>query len=117
MRSFRVMSILFILFLLSCNTQMKFDKTKWRELSQDDFYQYRGEMLKDLLDNYKLIGMKFTEIHELLGKSDDGGPHESEYNISENYSFLAKHTIKMLHLNFNDDSIVTSIKILENEDD
>ncbi len=66
--------ILLFLSLLACkNTKQdkneeKFDKTKWVTKNNLD-YPYRNEMLKDLVYNTKLKGLKQDEVFNLLSTS------------------------------------------------
>jgi hypothetical protein len=48
-------------------TPEKFDKTKWA-IQKDRDYPHRDNMLNDLIDNYKLHGLKMDSIINLLGQ-------------------------------------------------
>lgn len=56
-----------MLCFFSCNSQKKFDKTKWA-IREDMEYPYRRAMLKDLTDNYKLNGLSYKQLIALLGE-------------------------------------------------
>jgi hypothetical protein len=104
-----------ILTLLSCFS--RFDKYKWRQKNDIEFYQFRDNMLKDLLSNYKLNGLSYSQLIDLLGKPDRVFNKDSDliyYSIVTNYGrdidpIYAKYLIFKL----NKDSIVIDYKIKE----
>jgi len=63
--------IIFSLCFFACKSkpatpQEKFDKIRWSTMSGTE-YPYRNRMLKDLIANYKLKGLKKDEVEYLLG--------------------------------------------------
>lgn len=117
---FFYIAILFIglSFLLACNNenrQMKFDKNKWNEQADPLFpSSYRSKMITDLVTNYKLKGLKYFELTELLGVPDFKDSSSLSYKIEVDY----KHDIdpvytKDLDFTFSKDSIITSFKVNE----
>src|SRR6187399_801350 len=76
-----ISELLFLLCCMSCNlndkrpaqpgtvtnTSIEFDKTKWMTGS-DYYYPYRDKMLKDLMGNGKLKGLKKDKVLDLLGE-------------------------------------------------
>lgn len=67
-----------LIFVYSCNndtkktepnTSLKFDKTKWK-VKDDDKYLHRNNMLKDLISNQKINGLKKQELIDFLVQPD-----------------------------------------------
>ena len=110
-------SLLFIALigLFSCKDfgQIKFDKGKW--ISKDDMeFPYRNKMLKDLTTNYKLVGLKHSEIINLLGEPNYSDSSSFAYQVIEDYgSDIDPVYTKNLDFEFNKDSIITAFKIAE----
>lgn len=99
--------------LLSCNQQIKFDRTKWK--TKDDMeYPYRNDMLKDLTTNYKLVGLKYAELLELLGQPNFKDSSSLTYKIIEDYKQdIDPVYTKNLNFTFSSDSVITLFKIDE----
>jgi hypothetical protein len=99
----------------SCKMQVKFDKDKWSEKNDVDFPSpYRKKMLNDLVTNYKLVGLSYTEIINLLGSPNFKDSSSLGYTIIVDYG----HDIdpvysKTLDFTFGKDSIIKSFKINE----
>ena len=119
---------IFTLFLalccLSCNngkekkngsdttTAVKFDSTKWRTKTGDD-YPYRDEMLKDLISNNKLKGWKKDSVLALLGQPNHTDSNYMFYRIAQQrLGFFPLHT-KTLVIKLAADSTVEWRKIHE----
>lgn len=99
--------------LLSCNQQIKFDKTKWSTGGNMEF-PYRDRMLKDLTTNYKLVGLKYSELIVLLGQPQYNDSASSlGYEIDTHYDVIDPVYNKKLQFTFNKDSIITSFKVDE----
>jgi len=83
MRQTRI--FLFIsIFILSCQTDVKFNKVKWQTKEDPAFPPHsRKAMLKYLQSNYKLIGQKRTQLIELLGEPDYADDSSVAYKIEE----------------------------------
>ncbi|MCC7514190.1 MAG: hypothetical protein IT212_05825 [Bacteroidia bacterium] len=105
-------------FFFACNNgnrQVKFDKNKWNDQADPLFPSvYRSKMLTDLTTNYKLKGLKYSELIELLGIPDSKDSSSLSYKIVVDY----KHDIdpvytKDLDFTFSKDSIITSFQINE----
>jgi hypothetical protein len=68
----KVTTILILsIYFFSCKNKQddsaeKFDKIKWVTTDGRD-YPHRDKMLKDLIDNYKLHGLKMDSVINLLG--------------------------------------------------
>jgi hypothetical protein len=101
--------------LFSCKDfeQIKFDKGKWR--TKDDMeFPYRNKMLKDLTTNYKLVGLKHSEIIELLGEPNFSDSSSFAYQVIEDYgSDIDPVYTKNLDFEFSKDSMITAFKIEE----
>ena len=111
-------TLLFICVLLfGCDRDAKFDKAKW--LQQDDMqhYPYRLSMLKNLTGNYKLIGLTYFQLIELIGEPQKNLVTDSMqiyYPILTDYGsdIDPVHTIS-LEIVLNKDSIVNDYQIDE----
>ena len=56
---------------MSCENQLKFDSKKWMEYQDLDTYPYRDLMLRDIIDNNRLVGQKYQTIIESLGQPEE----------------------------------------------
>ena len=104
-----------ILCLTSCNSHTKFDKSKW--VVRDDMeYPYRRVMLRDLTDNYKLNGLSYKQLSDLLGEplNNTGDSSQLYYPVYEYYGSDIDpiHTIT-LDITLTKDSTVGNFKINE----
>ncbi len=111
-----------IFFLFSCNDnkqddkkQIKFEKEKWNEQTDPLFPSaYRPEMLNDLTSNYKLVGIKYSQLIKLLGIPDYKDSNSLSYKIIINYGHdIDPVYTKDLDFNFSKDSNVYYFKIDE----
>lgn len=112
MKTLKFSIAIFIIILLGCNTQIKFDKTKWA-LKDDIEYPYRDAMLKDLTTNYKLSGLKYSELISLLGPPQISDSTSLSYQVILHYNVIDPDYSKDLEFVFNKDSIIKSFKIFE----
>ena len=98
--------------LISCN--YSFDKTGWLKKEDVEDYPLRDNMLKDLLSNYKLRGLKYGELIDLIGKPQINDSSTISYQIEVDYGFNIDpvHT-KYLTFELNKDSLVVDYKIEE----
>lgn len=64
---------------VECIKELKFDKSLWLKNQQKDCYKDREKMLYNLLDNYKIKGLKYTEIEKLLGSTEIVSTSHSKY--------------------------------------
>lgn len=64
--------------------QEKFDKIKWGTKEGND-YPYRNNMLKNLVYNQKLKGLKKEEVMQLLGEPSRTDSNYLFYTISRSY--------------------------------
>ena len=98
----------------------KFDKSRWS--FAEDIHQYpdRNSILKDLTQNYLVIGMTYKQIKDFLGEPDNIGINEAKNDISYyiindyGYGFDIDpvHT-KSLILTLNEDKTLKSFRLLE----
>jgi hypothetical protein len=114
---YTIILLIGIPFFLSCNgdSPMKFDKTKWREKIDPAFPSpYRKRMLKDLLTNQKLVGLKYTQLTDLLGEPNFNDSSSLSYKIIVDYGYdIDPVYTKDLDFTFSKDSIITAIKVNE----
>lgn len=112
MRSIFILTLLTI--LVSCETQIKFDSRKWKELQDFDNYPYRELMLHDMVDNRKFIGFSFDQIIDSLGQPTALENAQLFYSIKAEYgSDIDPVYAKDLVLTIDQDSIVTHINVKE----
>jgi len=114
----KISLILTSIVFISCN--IKYDKMKWLKDNDGDPIKLpneRGLMLKDLTTNYKLIGLKYSKLIDLLGDPDfvDSTNSEIIYKITVHYDMIDPDYIKDLNFKFNKDSTITSFEITEQE--
>jgi hypothetical protein len=102
-----------LMFFLSCNQQIKFDKNKWGE-QEDRIYQYRNSMLKDLTSNHKLVGLQYPQLIQLLDTPDFTDKNVWGYSIVTDYgSDIDPVYIKNLEFSFSKDSVITGYHVEE----
>ncbi|MEO6488432.1 MAG: hypothetical protein ABIO04_00710 [Ferruginibacter sp.] len=95
------------------NGEQKFDKTKWK-IKEDKNYPYRNLMLKDLLINTKLHGLKKVEVLNLLGQPNRVDSNYLFYIVDQTHfvNIMPLHT-KTLVIKFSNDGTVEWRKIHE----
>jgi hypothetical protein len=119
----RILLPLFFLSCLACknisneepgNKLEKFDKVKWVTRNERQ-YPFRDGMLKDLMANYELHGIKKDSILNLLGPPDRTDSSYLFYTVAQ--QFLGNFTIplhtKTLVIKFMKDSTLEWRKIHE----
>lgn len=101
--------------LYETGNNIKFDKDKWTEVADPLFPSvYRPKMLSDLTTNYKLIGMKYSNLIELLGVPDFKDSISLSYKIVVDYKDdIDPIYTKSLDFTFSKDSTIISFKINE----
>lgn len=112
---FILLQFVIIALLVACNNnkQVKFDKSKWT-LKNDMEYPFRRQILNDLTTNYKLIGLNYSQLIELLGRPNYKDSVSVAYIIVENYGLdIDPVYTKNLDFTFSKDSIITSFKVNE----
>ncbi|CAH0177401.1 hypothetical protein SRABI27_01759 [Pedobacter sp. Bi27] len=105
-------AVLFMLFV-SCNNDISFDKAGWNT-TDDPLYPpaLRERMLDDLLNNHKLIGLKYSQLEKLIGIPDSKDSNFVYYRVVVDYG----HNIdpvytKNLMFQLLKDSLITSFKV------
>ena len=101
--------------LTACKGDMKFSKTGWSKEEDLGYYPFRDKMLKDLTINYKIKGLSYRQIINLLGKPEDNMYNDScsiYYNIIEDYGHdIDPVYVKTLEIKFDRDSLVKDFNI------
>ena len=89
--------------------------TKWNEQIDPAFpSQYRLKMLDDLTSNYKLKGIKYSELIDLLGTPDTKDNSSLSYRIIVDYwRDIDPIYSKDLDFEFSKDSVITAFSIKE----
>lgn len=113
-----ILQFFIFVFLSSCDgskKQIKFDKNKWNEQADPLFpSSFRSQMLTDLTTSYKLKGLKYSELIELLGVPDAKDSSSLSYKIMVDYERdIDPVYTKNLDFSFSKDSVVTSFKVNE----
>ncbi len=111
-----IIPLLFI-FLASCNNNKKFKKEKWQEQGDLKIYIHRKSMLSDLTRNYKLTGLSYRQLINLLGEPENNSDNEKDivyYEIETAYgSDIDPVYSKTLQIKLTKDSTVDSYAIKE----
>jgi hypothetical protein len=100
--------------LFSCQTQQKFDKTKWAEVADLKTFPNRKYMIDDLVNNYQLKGKKYSEIVKLLDKPQSklDSTMEIYYDIDIAYGTdIDPIYSKTLSITFDKDTVVKSFEV------
>ncbi|PJE45185.1 MAG: hypothetical protein CUR32_01285 [Flavobacterium sp.] len=105
-----------LLTILSCgHKENVFDKSKWSQ-KIDGFYQYREEMVEDLMSNHLRKGMSYKELQNLLGEPENYTDLEENtiaYGIMEDYGWnIDPVETKTLRIELTKDSLVSGYKII-----
>lgn len=113
---FIIIALLFFS-IASCNSNKKFDKVKWQEQGDLKIYTYRKSMLKDLTKNYKLTGLSYRQLINLIGEPEKYSDKEKDmvyYEIETDYgNDIDPVYTKTLQLKLTKDSTVESFIIKE----
>ncbi|MEO5942162.1 MAG: hypothetical protein ABIP30_02270 [Ferruginibacter sp.] len=108
---------LLVIALTSCSNDQKFEKAKWEEQGDLEIYPHRKYMLNDLTSNYKLTGLTYNELINLIGEPENYSGKEKDivyYDIETNYgSDIDPVYTKTLQLKLTKDSTVESFIIME----
>ena len=99
----------------SCDNQEKFVKVKWNESADPVFPPpNRKTMIKDLLTNYQIVGLKCSQLTDTLGDPDFKEDFSFGYRIEENYgNDIDPVYSKDLVFYFSTDSTITSYEVKE----
>jgi hypothetical protein len=117
-RQMRLLLILtFLTILTSCENQLKFDSGKWKEYEDLNSYPYRQLMLRDIVENNRLIGLSYQSIIDSLGQPQnysDKKLNELWYMVTTKYGTdIDPVYAKYLVLTIDNDSTVTKVDINE----
>lgn len=105
--------VLMAALLWGCNQPMNFDSAKWK-MKEDIEYTYRNKMVGDLTKNHKLVGLRYSQILDLLGVPQYEDSSRISYQVLHDYgSDIDPIHTKYLNLSISKDSIVTSFKVDE----
>jgi hypothetical protein len=112
---FYLLNVVFLLF--SCKQDIKFNENGWKQKGDLNSYTKRESMIKDLTENYKLRGLSYSKLIDLLGVPENYSNQKSNtitYNIvSEFRNNIDPVYIKNLEIQLSKDSIVKNYKIIE----
>jgi|SRR5690554_6559549 len=111
----KIFLLIVITLLSSCGVKdMEFEKSKWNERF-DGFYEYRENMVQDLMENHLHKGMDLKKVVELLGEPDNSqNRRENEiiYEIMVDYGWnIDPMEGKELYIEFDKDSTITDYRV------
>lgn len=111
----KILTLFTIILFSSCGVkEIEFDKSKWNK-KFDGFYEYRENMVEDLLQNHLKKGMDYQKVIELLGEpvnSQNNKTNEISYEIMVDYGWnIDPMEGKVLYIEFDKDSIVVGLKL------
>jgi hypothetical protein len=115
------MRLIYILILLtiftSCKNEIKFDSKKWKTYADLDQYPYRESMLGDIVDNDRLMGLKYQTVIDSLGQPEnywDKKENELWYSVTVDYGTdIDPVYTKHLTVTIGSDSTVEKVEIKE----
>lgn len=113
-KSKTVLFSLIILLFAACNRHSKFNRDNWGDTDGLTF-AYRNGMVDDLLQNYKLKGLKYQQVIHLLHRPQQSNTTEMMYEITETTTPGKPKYVKQLILALKD-SVVTDARIYEHTD-
>lgn len=106
-----------LIILTSCETQIKFDSSKWKEYRDLEVYPYRESMLRDIIDNKRLTGQKYQSVIDSLGQPAnyaDKKENELWYPVIVDYGTdIDPVYTKHLTVTMSNDSTVEKVEIRE----
>lgn len=106
--------ILLVIVLASCTNDIKYKKELWQETDSGFSSPYRDQMLKDLMVNHNLKGIKVNQLLELLGPADHVEDGLITYRVKIEYGGDTDPVYtKNLNFSYSKDSTITSFKIIE----
>lgn len=113
--SIPLLYIIGLLFISACNSNHKFDSSKWKEKKVDwEMSDFRENMLEDLITSKILIGMKLEGVINLLGQAESVIDGELIYLVREKYDTdIDPQYISMLKIEFDKNSQVKKCKLIE----
>jgi len=111
----KIFIISFLLLISSCGiNEIEFEKSKWNE-SFDGFYEYRENMVSDLIENHLQKGMSYKNVIDLLGEPANYNnikPNEIVYEIMVDYGWnIDPMEGKDLYLEFGKDSTLINSRL------
>ena len=108
-------AFLFVVSSCNMNSEIKFNSNQWKEREDPAFPpEQRSKMVADLTSNYKLVGLKYSELVKLLGIPDAKDSISLTYRITVDYGGdIDPVYMKELNFYFSKDSVITSFEIDE----
>lgn len=107
-----------ILFLSSCDklsSDKKFNKTEWMRIVDSGFVNAdRNKMVNDLIKNYKIENIKYSELIELLGEPNYKDSASLQYTLIMDYgNDIDPVYVKSLQFTMSKDFVIKSYEIKE----
>jgi len=101
-----------LLIIAACN--ISFDKRKWTEMNDPSLpLPSREKMLKELITNHKLVGLKYDQLIGILSTPDYSDSISSGYNIIIHWDGIDPDHVKTINFTLSKDSIITGFKVEE----
>ncbi|GGW55997.1 hypothetical protein GCM10008085_04260 [Winogradskyella epiphytica] len=113
----RILVLSIVCLSFSCGKQEKFDSGKWKQGGGENLLtEMRLKMTDDLINSKILVGKNQTEIHELLGNSEQVNtytePSTEFYPVMEKYKWnVDPDELIYLEIRFNKKDLAEDIKI------
>ncbi|MEO6149711.1 MAG: hypothetical protein ABIP28_06100 [Mucilaginibacter sp.] len=97
-----------------CSKKRKFERPLWGEGDGLNF-QYRDNMVDDLLATHQFKGMKLKQVTDSLGRPQGFKKNIMYYDIFLKLDTIPSSYIKRLYIHFNTDSVVTRAEVYEHD--
>ena len=95
-----------ILLLAGCVSNTKFNKAQWATRDNMSGFPHRSEMVNDLLQNNKTIGLKFPALIELLGQPESVIKDTIYYETYLHYDMIDPNYSEGVEFILNKDSTI-----------
>ncbi len=95
-----------ILLLSGCVSNTKFNKEQWHIRDDMGGTPYRDKMANDLLQSHKTIGLKYSELIDLLGSPESVNKDTIYYETFLHWDMIDPNYIEGVEFIINKDSII-----------
>lgn len=99
----------------ACTKQLKFDRSKWN-IGDGINFDYRNQMLDDLLQTHRFEGMKIKQVTDTLGRPEAFVKNSMYYDVYVKWDGAPPSYMKRLFFHFNADSVVTRVQVYEHSE-
>lgn len=102
--------------LTSCQSDLKFEGRKWKEERDLEFYPFREQMLNDIIQNKRFVGLSYRTAFDSLGQPENYNmkkDNELWYSVTTEYGTIDPVYTKHLVLTLDKDSTIKKIEVRE----